>query len=466
MASRNPSTALLIPALLAVLLLPACQSNRPSTPSLESPLAIPDSWSAPSSGEALSVSWIQSFASPSLNALIVEAEANNFGLEAASQRTRAAAAAARITNSLRLPSLNAGLRSSRSKSLVNLDPPIPNTAETHALNLSARWEIDLWNRLGNQAASARAQQQASAFDLEALRLSLASQVAKAWFAATEARLQHELATASAESYEKNLETLERRYARGLVDAFDLRLTRSQAAASRAAAISRRNQMDTAIRSLEILLGRYPSGAIESDASLPPLASPPPAGIPSELLERRPDLLAQKSRVLSALSLAKAANKNWLPSLALTASDGTLSPNFSELLNDNFNVWSLAGDLSVALFQSGRLAAEREQLDAQQLAQIATFRDTALRAFREVESALQAETDLANLETQTRIAADESIAASDQVWNLYERGLVDITSALDAQRRAYDARSQLLSIHNRRLQNRIDLHIALGGDFEN
>lgn len=425
---------------------------------------VPQQWSE-ASGSTAPFAWPEAVSDGQLAALVEEAEARNFGLEAAYQRQRAAEAAARIARALRYPSVSADLRSSRNQSLLNFAPPRSSESETHALNLSARWEVDLWNRLGLQANAARSEYQASQYDFQYFRLSLASQVARLWFNAIEAKTQYELAAASARSFETNLASLERRYARGLVDAFDLRLIRAQAAASRASALARRNQLDTEIRALETLLGRYPAGKLQAAEALPELDDAPAAGIPSELLARRPDILAQEERLAAAFARETAGRRNWLPSLALTGSSGTLSPEFSDLLESDFSVWSLAADLTAPLFQGGRLEAQRDQLNANQLAQLAQYKDLVLTAFREVESALRAETDLRQLEAQTRLAAAENRSAEAQAWNLYERGLIDITAVLDAQRRSFDTRSQLISTQNQRLQNRISLHLALGGDFQ-
>ncbi len=455
-----------IALLFSTLALSSCATHRSSDPSAEGAALAPDAWSNPVSQAVPTRDWIADFRDPELSRLAALADERNFGLEAAERRTNAARAAARISSSLRGPSFDLGLRSGESKSLLlNFDPPISSTNESHALTLSARWELDLWNRLGNSRAAAFAEYQASEYDLEALRLSLAGQVAKAWFDAIEAKLQYELATATAQSFETNLETLERRYTRGMVDAFDLRLIRSQAASSRAAAVNRRSQMDTAIRRLEVLLGSYPAGALEAANSLPKLGAPPATGLPSEVLARRPDILAEQERLHAAFFEAKAARRNWLPSFVLTGSQGGLSSDFSKLLEDDFNVWSLVGELRAALFQSGRLKAERAQFDALQLSRIAQYKDSVLQAFREVESALRAETDFAELERQTAIAAEESAQAEEQAWRLYERGLTDITAVLDAQRRSFESRSQLISTKNRRLQNRTNLHLALGGNFD-
>lgn len=448
---------------IAGLILAACQNRAPTTQPYPIDEFSPPTWSG-HDGQATPSNWVSSFGSPDLLKLVVEAEEKNFGLEAAYQGTRAAASALRISKSLRIPSLSASLRSSTGESMASFSPPLSVESDSHSLGLSARWEIDLWNRLGLEASSAEAQYQASQYDLQAFRLSLASQIARSWFASIEAKQQYELAAASAKSFDSNLETLEKRYSRGLSDAFDLRLIRAQAATARATAHSRLQQMDASVRLLETLIGRYPSAKLEVQTELPPLSPTPSAGIPAELLARRPDVLAQQNRLAAALALESSIKKNWLPSFSLTASDGTLSNSFSDLLDKDFNVWSIVGDASMALFQGGRLEAQREQLNANQLSQLANYNELVLQAFREVETALRSETDLASLEEQSEISAHENQQAEQQAWQLYERGLVDITAVLDAERRSFNARSQLISVQTQRLQNRINLHVALGGDL--
>lgn len=459
--SRSSLVALAFFAALA-----GCATRRAPEQSGGAAALAPAAWSAEAPEGAADARWIDSLGDPQLGALVAEALRANFGLEAALQRAKAAEAVARISGALKYPSLNVGLRSSRQKARLNLpDAPVSIEADTHALDLGARWEADLWSRVRQGHAAALAQYEATQLDFDALRLSLAGQVAKAWFGAVEAAAQLELAESSASSFERKLAALERRYRRGLLDAFDLRLARAQAASSRAAAEGRRAELGGARRSLETLLGRYPSAKLALAADLPEPSPTPSAGLPAELLARRPDLQAEERRLAAAFADERAASRNWLPSIVLSASAGNSSDRFEDLLDDNFNVWSLAAELAQPIFAGGRLAAERDQAAALRASQLSQYKNLALQAFREVETALQSERDLDALEAQTEIASVESAKADEQAWSLYERGLVDIGDALDAERRAFDARSQLLSIRNRRLQNRVDLHLALGGGFD-
>ncbi len=431
----------------------------------------PNSWLAARSSEAVVDHWTLEFQEPELDTLINEALTNNYNLEALLNQVSAAEAASRIAGSGKFPFLNLTLNSGKQQNrFITLDiPGLGNNAvisETHTLSLGAQWEVDLWNRVGSLHASSIAQYEAAQQDFEALRLSITGQVAKAWFNAIEADQQFGLARNTAESFDARLNSLEQRYQRGLTAGFDLRLIRAQTASSRASAQNRKAQRDAAIRLLENLLGRYPSGKLQTQANLPVLDRSIPAGLPSGLLSRRPDLIAEERRLAANVAQNQAAQRNWLPGLVLTGSNGTTSNQLSDLLDEDFNIWSIAGDLSIALLTSGRLKGERDQAQALLDGQIAQYQATVLNAFREVETALNADLDLAELESEISLAAEENVKAEAQAWDQYERGLIDITSVLDTQGRAFDAQSQLLSTRNRRLQNRVDLHMALGGGFAN
>lgn len=425
----------------------------------------PEGWTATAHAKTVQDDWAASFGDATLSALIAEALENNFGLEAANYQVKAAEAAARISNAARFPTLGIGLRSGKQQSRISAFGFQKITSKTNSLELSSQWEIDLWNRLGNGYQAARSQYEATRLDYESFRLSLAAQVTKAWFNHIESTRQLELAQDTAQTYASNLRTIEKRYQRGVSSSFDLRLVRAQAATSRAAVHNRRAQSQAAARQLEIVLGRYPSGSIISTNTLPQLSDTPPAGLPSELLERRPDVLAAQHRLASTLLQNRATQKNWLPRIALTGDAGTSSEELSDLLDQDFSIWSVFGDVTAPIFQAGRLKAERLQSDALASGQIAQYQNTVLVAFQEVERALSSEADLKELETQIAVAAEENEGAAEQSIRLYERGLIDITSALDAQRRSFDAQSQLINARNQRLQNRIDLYLALGGNFE-
>ncbi len=411
------------------------------------------------------IKWTTRFGDDTLNQLIDEALASNFGLDAAEAQARAAEAAARISGSFKYPSLSLGLNSARQQSRFSFLNFQKIETESHALNLGSQWEFDVWGRLKDSHASGLANLEAAAADVEALKLSIAGQVARSWFNLLEAERQWQLAVDSSQSLEQKLKSLDRRYDRGLISSLDLRLTRAQAASSRALVQQRKTQLNSSKRALEVLLGRYPSATQDSTQTLPSMGNDIPPGLSAELVARRPDLYAAERRLASTLAQQNNASKNWLPKLSLTGSTGTTSSELTDLLNSDFSVWSIAGDLASNLFAAGRLKSERDQSQALVDSQLAQYRSTVLTAFQEVENALSSEADLSQLNEETVIAARENQKAEDLAWEQYDKGLIDITTLLDAQRRADESASQLITIQNQRLQNRINLHLALGGDFE-
>ena len=435
-------------------------TEKVSIPGREEPLEV----TTPSIDDPSS-HWAKQFGDDTLTALITEALESNIGLEAARANARAADAAARISGSFKLPNASLGLNSARQQSRLSFLNFQEIDSETHSLSLGSQWEVDLWGKLRKSHAAGLANWEAAQADVEALKLSIAGQVGKAWFNLLESNNQWLLAQDSSTSLEQKLSSLEKRYERGLVTSLDLRLTRAQAASSRVVAQQRKTALNNSKRTLEILLGRYPSAKQSSNHSLPEITSAIPSGLSSALVARRPDLYAAERRLAATLAHSQVANRNWLPKLSLTGSAGTTSNQLKDLLDTDFSIWSVAGDLASTVFSAGRLQAERDQAKAQVESQLAQFRNVALGAFQEVENAISAESDLAQLSEDTAIAAYENEKAEDLAWDQYERGIIDITTLLDAQRRADDSASQLISVQNQRLQNRINLHMALGGDFE-
>lgn len=450
---------------LTGLCLIGCATSPVETQIVAHPKTGEDFVAAPLSGSDESVRWAARFGDETLNQLIEEALASNFGLDAAKAKARAAEAAARIAGSFKYPSLSLGLNSAKQQSRFSFLNFQKIETESHALNLGSQWEVDLWGRLRDSHASGLANFEAAEADVDALKLSISGQVARSWFNVLEAERQWQLAIDSSHSLEQKLESLDHRYDRGLVTSLDLRLTRAQAASSRVLVQQRETQLNNSKRALEILLGRYPNAKQDSAQNLPAITDNIPPDLSASLVARRPDLYAAERRLASVLAQTHAVSKNWLPNLSLTGSTGTISSELTDLLDSDFSVWTIAGDLAANLFAAGRKQSERDQSQAQVDSQLAQYRSTILTAFQEVENALSSESDLSQLSEDTSMAARENQKAEDLAWKQYQRGLIDITSLLDAQRRADESASQLVSIQNQRLQNRINLHLALGGDFE-
>lgn len=453
-----------------LLALPSCRGPEHSpTEGLE--LAIPGQWDALESAEPPAAgAWWARFEDEELLAVVAEALANNRDLAVSAARVGAAAAQARIAGADLLPSVGLSGTAARNRQ-VFVGLPVPgggvlrSTTTSYGVSLDVSWEADLWGRIAAGRDAASAEFAASAEEYEAARHSIAAQTAKAWFAWREALLQADLAARTVANFRRSATIVVERYERGIAAALDMRLAQSDLAASEALLELRGEQVERTGRQLEILLGRYPAGDLERTAALPALPEAPAAGVPSELLRRRPDLRAAESRLMATDARLEEARAALYPRLVLTGSAGRTGESTSDLLDSDFSIWSIAAGLVQPIFEGGRLAAGVDFADARVRESLANYAALVLRAFAEVETILAIEGQLARRESFQAIASDRALAASTLAEERYARGLLDLTDLLIAQRRALETEANLLGVRRERLESRVNLHLALGGDFE-
>lgn len=419
------------------------------------------------SGPAFEDGWIADFQDASLEALIQEALERNYNLQAAAGRLEAAHASFQSANAGWKPTLNLSQSDSRSKTVFN---PFAGELQSRYINrfdlgVNLSWELDIWGRLRSQSRAAFADLEAAETIYMSAYLSLAANTAAAWFNLIESELQVKLNEETLESFEANLQVVEESFRRGIPNrALDVRLTRANVESARSNLAVRKRQRDAAKRSLETILGRYPSAEMEVSHALPVIRHAVPTGLPSELLLRRPDILTAERQLAAATERLKASRRSLLPSIRLTSSTGTTSNELVDLLDPERLAMSLAGSISQPLYQGGRLRANIRLSDARVKESMAQFSQTVLTAFQEVETLLAAEHFLQEQEAALRASATESMEAEQLAKEQYERGLVDIITVLESERRAFNARSSLLNLSNLLLQNRLDLYLALGGHF--
>jgi len=458
----------LLPLLASLLLLSCASAPRVQHPEID--LQPPPSWTDGSlSTSAAETSWWRGFALSRLDELVAEALEHNYDLQAAATRLQLAQAQARIAGAPLQPQVTATASSSRRKqNFIGL--PIPgggaasSTSDNFGVNLNLSWELDLWGRLRAGQAAALADLQATEADLAGARLSLAAQTARAFFAAVEAGRQVELARATVDNYHISTEQIHSRYQRGLRSSLDLRLGRANLASAEGLYQQRQQQLDRTLRQLELLLGRYPTASLELPDEFPSLPEEIPAGLPAQLVSRRPDLAAAERRLAAADSRLAEARSALYPRIGLTASGGRSSGELGDLLDGDFGVWSLLANLTQPLLQGGRLRAGVDMARAGEELALAIYAGSVLRAYTEVESALAGERFLAAQEIALQTATKEALAARQLAEERYAKGLSDLITMLEAQRRAFDAESRLLTVRRQRIDARIDLHLALGGGF--
>lgn len=454
----------------------ACVS-APGRTDASLPVTAPDQWAAAEPGAAPAAlskggpPWWTSFDDPALNDLIGEILASNHDLKAAATRIDAAAAQARIAGADLYPQASASARATRRKqnfigfpSFGGGGKVLSTRTTIYGASLDTIWEVDLWGRLRAGEAAALADLQATAAEFQAARLSLAGQGAKAWFALSETDQRVDLARRTVESFQRTVDLVRDRFARGLRSSLDLRLALSNLHAAEAGLEQALQTMEALRRQVETLAGRYPQGSLDNRPALPPLPPPVPAGLPADLISRRPDLAAAERRLAASGARLAQARRALYPRLTLTGSFGTQSEKLSDLLDGDFSVWSLIAGLAQPLFQGGRLRAGVDLADARQREALELYAGTALNAYREVETALDAERRLALVEHGLAEASRQAAEARRLAEERYRSGLDDFLTVLEAQRRDIDAERRLIEVRRLRLDTRVDLHLALGGGF--
>ena len=425
-------------------------------------LDLPGAFSQAKSGQnaEISTGWIKEFRDSRMTKIVKDALAHNQGLKAAAYRLKAAREGTIIGRASRLPSLNA------STSYRKTDSLDVSSNENYSISLNAVWEPDLWGRLRNLDYSARANYSASIADFRGARLSLAANTAKAWCNLVTSEQQLELAKTNVESFSQALIVVERRYKANTLRSVDVQFARNNVANSKRSLSVRQLGRDNAARNLEVLLGRYPAATINSSTDLPSLSESIPIGLPSKLLERRPDLEAARARLVASAQNAEAARKSLLPNLRLTGGSSNGSDTFRRAFDPNFLVYSIASSLAQTVYQGGALSARARAALEQNRAAIEEYTRLALLAFREVESAVGTDRSLTEQERYLRQEVKQSQLAVKRALSDISLGIdgASFLEYLEAQRRAEAAGISLIRLKNQRLQNRIDLHLALGGDY--
>lgn len=429
----------------------------------------PEKWTAlPKIEPTAATGWLADFNSATLRQLVDRTIAANPDLKAAGARVTQARAETVQAGAALWPSISGAFSASRSQSPGDQRFSGLGTINNRfRLPLNVSWEIDLWGRVADERSAARARRFAAEEDFHASRLSLAATAVQTAITLAEAHSLQSLAEQNVRTRRVQLGILEKQMERGLEPdraALDVSLGRADLARAEATVQQRKAAADQSRRTLEVLMGGYPAGTERGLSSLPVLKRGIPAGLPSELLLRRPDLRAAERRLESALRLESSAKKAFLPSIRLTGEYGRTSQQTDDLLVPDAAVWSIASNVTQSFFQGGRIIATVQQTRARYEEQLQTYTSSALTAFREVETALAADTFLRAQADALSRSATEAERAESLALGQYEKGLIEVLTLLDTRQRAFDARSALIAVQAQRLRNRADLHLALGGEF--
>ncbi|HEY9197980.1 MAG TPA: efflux transporter outer membrane subunit [Gammaproteobacteria bacterium] len=399
--------------------------------------------------------WLAGFADPQLEALVAEAIAFNADLRAAAARVEQAAAYVKLAGADLSPNVSViGKTGSKSGGDGGLDIGL--------LNVS--WELDVWGRIRAGRNAAVDQYASAEQDFIYARQSLAALVVKSWYAATGIRLQRELAEDSARAAQELTTLAGDRQRIGAGDARDVAIAQANLHVAQDSARQLDQSYATALRALELLLGRYPAAEIQVRRDLPAALPPVPVGLPSELLERRPDLVAAERRVAAAFYGVEEAKAARLPSISLTAGASWISSDLLVLKNRDNPKGSFGVSLLAPLFRGGELQAQVEIRTAEQKQAVAEYGGVALTAFSDVENALTGEFILAQREPLLAAVVADYERAFAMSETQFRVGRIDMRDVKAQQVELYQARMQWLRVQSERIAQRVNLYLALGGDF--
>lgn len=413
--------------------------------------------------------WWTVFQDPQLNDLEFQVNVSNQNLKAAEAQYQQARAALRYSRADLYPTVTAGASAARARTSANRPPPssVFNgiTENDFVFPFDLSYQADVWGRVRRTVESNREQAQASAADLATVNLSMHADLAIDYFQARSLDSEEQLLTSTVAQYQRYLDLTQNRFQGGLSSEVEVQQARTQLETTQAQAIDvgvLRAQYEHAVA---ILIGKPPA-----EFSLPPLpltAPPPPipVSVPSELLERRPDIAAAERRVATANAQIGVAKSAYYPVISLGASGGFESADITSLLNGPSGLWSLGASALVTVFDVGRRRAFTDEARAAYDSQVATYRETVLAGFQQVEDNLAA---LRILENEAAVQ-DQAVTAAQSSLDLstmrYQGGVTSYLEVTVAQSAALADEVTAVNILGRRLASAILLIQALGGGWD-
>jgi NodT family efflux transporter outer membrane factor (OMF) lipoprotein len=412
--------------------------------------------------------WWTIFGDPDLDPLEEQLSTANTTIAQAEAAYRAARAVLRQTRADIFPTVTAGAGVTRARTLttqVGAPGPVPVTATTYSAVGDASWELDVWGRVRRNVESSVASVAAAQDDLESVKLSMQAELAVDWFTLHGFDAQIALLSTNVDAQAEALKLTVNRHNQGVVSGVDVAQAETLLETTRAQAIDVAISRAQTEHAIAFLVGKAPA-----DLTIPPakIAVAPPAIpglLPSELLERRPDVAAAERRAAAASALIGVAVAAYFPTISLDASAGFVSTTLSKLFTAPAFIWSLGPSALGTLFDAGRRRGVTEQRRAQYDAAVGAYRETALTAFQEVEDQLAALRYLALEEKQQAAAVAAAERAVQLAENRYQGGITTYLEVVTAQTVALSDERTAVDIHTRRMVASVNLVKALGGGFE-
>lgn len=458
-------TSALIPALVSVLLSACAAGPDYLRPTVDTPAAFKElgDWKPAEPREPAADRWWTAFGDPVLDDLQARLEISNQNLRAAEAAYRQALALADAARAAWFPAINASAGATRSASsaatATSGNAPARNSFSVGA---TVSWELDVWGRIARTVEGADAGLAASAADLAAARLSARATLAQTYFQLRAAERQQALLDASVDAYARALELTRNRYAAGVAGKADVAQAESQLRSTRAAALDASLSRSQYEHAIAVLLGLPPAGFTLAPSAAPLPVAPVAVTLPSALLERRPDIAAAERRVAAANAAIGAAQAARFPVLGLSGNTGFRNARIEDLLTVPSRYWSLGPTLAAAIFDGGARKAAVGQAQAGWEKAVATYRQTVLTAFQEVEDNLASARLLEAAAAEQAAAVTAAAEAETIAVNQYRAGTVSYLNVVTAQAAHLAARRSANDIATRRLLAAVQLAKNAGG----
>lgn len=467
----TPSTApFRHPALIAALLalaLGGCaigpDYQRPATPDI-SQFKEAEGWMVAAPADALERGpWWQLFGDPVLNQLARQVEISNQNVAAAVAAYAQARSLVREQRASLFPSVTLNGGANRAHSSASGSGG--RNASNYQLGMGASWEPDVWGRLQRAADGASASLQASAADLASARLSAQGELVVNYLSLRQSDAQKALLASTIAGYQRTLDIAQNRYSAGIAAKTDVLQAQTQLANAQADAAGLTRQRAQLEHAIAVLTGQAPAQFTLAPAAWNPSVPDVPTGLPSALLQRRPDIAAAERRVAVANAQIGIAQGAYYPSLSLSASYGFGASRVADLFSASSGLWSLGLSAAQTLFNAGATGAKVEGAQAAHAQAVAHYRQTVLAAFQGVEDQLAASRVLLAQQDLRRQASQAADQVEQQLLNRYRSGQVSYTEVITAQASALSARRALVQALADRQTTAVALIQALGGGWQ-
>ncbi|MGH1378927.1 MAG: efflux transporter outer membrane subunit [Alphaproteobacteria bacterium] len=447
-------------ALCACSALSGCMREDYTTPQID---VMPyDGWVSENvvPGEYSGGGWIKSFDDPKLILLVSQALLHNNNLQSAAADLDKAVAQAKRAGADLMPVLDLNAKIGRNGNSDTSDDAVSQ----YGVSLDISWEADVWGRIRSGMRASVYDYYAAEGDYVAARQSLIAQTAKAYFLVVETGKQLDLAMVFEKNLLETLDVTESFYQEGLVSLQDVHLVNADIAKAAVSVQNAKSAYLGAMRSLEILLGRYPAANTDIGKEFPVMPALVPVGLPSEILERRPDVRASERRVAAAFNRLEEARAAKLPAISLTGSLGGSSDHLTNLTDPRNVIWNTVGSVLFPIFNAGRLNADIDIQTAEQKFAISKYKETALGAFSEVETFLSNEGLYRVRGGNLEKAYESSKSAEDIADERFKAGEVELLDLLQIKRSTITANIDRVRAQRELLDQRVNLHLSLGGSL--